>query len=312
MGRRRKNKQVLFENIELLAGGGEGHAIAKINGKVVFVKYGAPGDVVDIQIIGRKKRFSLAKINKIHTESEFRTAPFCEHYGVCGGCKWQHINYTSQLQLKNQWTMDCLQRIGKVEVKEYLPIVGADDLQFYRNKMEYTFSNKRWLYEDENIDDLPHTNALGFHAPGRFDKVLAVNKCWLQNFLGDEIRLFVKDFCLENGYSFYDLREHTGLMRNLMLRNTSRGKWMVNVIFAKNEPQKIEALLNAINDKFSPEALNYSINTKLNDSIYDLDFIKYAGSFEIREKLCGLEFKISPKSFFQTNTFQAQKRYDVA
>lgn len=312
MSRRRKDRQVLFENVELISGGGEGHAIAKIDGKVIFVKYGAPGDVVDVQIIGRKKKFSIAKINKIHKESEVRTAHFCEHYGLCGGCKWQHIEYKSQMELKNQWALDCLQRIGKVEVDEILPIVGADDQQFYRNKMEYTFSNKRWLYEGEDARELPHTNALGFHAPGRFDKVIAINKCWLQDDKGNEIRNFVSDFCIQNDYTFYDLKEHTGLMRNLMLRNSTNGEWMINVIFAKDEKDKIEKLLEAIQSEFKPTALNYSINTKLNDSIYDLEFIKYAGSFQIKEKLNDLEFKISPKSFFQTNTKQAEKLYNVA
>jgi len=301
-----------FENVELLAAGGEGHALAKIEGKVIFVKYGAPGDVVDIRIVGRKKKFSLAKITKIHTESKLRQEPFCEHYGVCGGCKWQHIEYASQAKLKDTWAQDCLQRIGKVDVEEKLPILGAKDLQFYRNKMEYTFSNKRWLYEDENIEDLEHTNALGFHAPGRFDKVLAINKCWLQDDKGNEIRNFVYDFCIDNGYTFYDLREHTGLMRNLMLRNTKSGDWMVNVIFAKNEPDNIEKLMAALKDKFNPKALNYCVNQKLNDSTFDQEFISYSGDFEIQEELCGLKFNISPKSFFQTNPVQAEYLYNIA
>jgi 23S rRNA (uracil1939-C5)-methyltransferase len=312
LSRRKKNRQVLFENVELIAGGGEGHAIAKIAGKVIFVKYGAPGDVVDIRIVGRKKKFSIAKVLKIHQASEVRTPHFCEHYGLCGGCRWQHINYAAQLELKNQWTLDCLQRIGKIEVQEYLPIVGSDEQQFYRNKMEYTFSNKRWIYEDEVLDELPHTNALGFHAPGRFDKVIAIDKCWLQDDRGNEIRNFVSDFCIENEFPFYDLKEHTGLVRNLMLRNSTLGHWMINVIFANNDQERITLLLDAIQDKFNPTALNYSINTKLNDSIYDLDFISYKGSFEIREKLNDLEFKLSPKSFFQTNTMQAEKLYNVA
>lgn len=312
MGRNRKNRQVLFDNVELLAGGGEGHAIARIDNKVVFVKYGAPGDIVDIRIVGRKKKYSLANITKIHTASEVRTEPFCEHYGVCGGCKWQHIEYEAQMKLKHQWTQDCLQRIGKIEVPEVLPIIGANEQQFYRNKMEYTFSNKRWLFEGEDSRELDHTNALGFHAPGRFDKVIAIDKCWLQNDLGNEIRNFVSAYCIENELSFYDLKEHTGLMRNLMLRNSSEGDWMINVIFAKDEPDNIQALLGAIQEKFNPAALNYSINTKLNDSLYDLEFISYSGSFEITEKLNGLSFKISPKSFFQTNTKQAEKLYDVA
>ena len=309
---RRKQKQKHFENVELIAAGGEGHALAKIEGKVIFVKYGAPGDIVDLEIVGRKKKFSLAKINKIHHSSDLRVDSFCEHYGTCGGCKWQHIEYAAQLKLKNEWANDCLQRLGKVEVSEVLPIVGASNTQFYRNKMEYTFSNKRWLYENENLAELEHTNALGFHAPGRFDKVSAINKCWLQDDLGNEIRNFVYHFCIEHNFTFYDLREHTGLMRNLMLRNTRKGDWMVNVIFAKDEPDNRELLLNAISQKFNPHALNYCINVKLNDSTFDQTFISYKGNFEIQEELNGLKFNISPKSFFQTNPVQAEKLYEVA
>ncbi|MDG1725238.1 MAG: 23S rRNA (uracil(1939)-C(5))-methyltransferase RlmD [Bacteroidia bacterium] len=310
--RRRKQKQKHFENVELIAAGGEGNALAKIEGKVIFVKYGAPGDIVDLEIVGRKKKFSLAKIYKIHHSSDLRVDSFCKHYGTCGGCKWQHIDYAAQLKLKNEWAKDCLQRIGKVEVSEFLPIVGASNTQFYRNKMEYTFSNKRWLYENENLAELEHTNALGFHAPGRFDKVLAINKCWLQDDLGNEIRNFVYHFCIKHNFTFYDLREHTGLMRNLMLRNTRKGDWMINVIFAKDEPDNRELLLNAISQKFNPHALNYCINEKLNDSTFDQTFISYKGNFEIKEELNGLKFNISPKSFFQTNTVQAEKLYEIA
>ena len=301
-----------YENVELLAAGGEGHALAKIEGKVIFVKYGAPGDVVDLQVVGRKKKFSLAKITKLHKESELRREPFCEHYGTCGGCKWQHIDYPSQAKLKDTWARDCLTRIGKVEVEETLPIVAAEQLQFYRNKMEYTFSNKRWLYDNETLEELEHTNALGFHAPGRFDKVLAINKCWLQDDKGNDIRNFVYEYCIANDYTFYDLKDHTGLMRNLMLRNTKAGDWMVNVIFAKKEDYKIERLLKAIQEEFNPKALNYCINEKLNDSTFDQEFVSYSGDFEIQEELGGLKFNISPKSFFQTNPVQAEKLYEVA
>ena len=301
-----------YENVELLAAGGEGHALAKIEGKVIFVKYGAPGDVVDLQVVGRKKKFSLAKITKLHKESELRREPFCEHYGTCGGCKWQHIDYPSQAKLKDTWARDCLTRIGKVEVEETLPIVAAEQLQFYRNKMEYTFSNKRWSYDNEPLEELEHTNALGFHAPGRFDKVLAINKCWLQDDKGNDIRNFVYEYCIANDYTFYDLKDHTGLMRNLMLRNTKAGDWMVNVIFAKKEDDKIERLLKAIQEEFNPKALNYCINEKLNDSTFDQEFISYSGDFEIQEELGGLKFNISPKSFFQTNPVQAEKLYEVA
>lgn len=313
MGRKRKkDQQMHFEQVELLDAGGEGNALAKIEGKVIFVKYGAPGDVVDLQIVGRKKKFSLAKITKIHTPSALRVEPFCAHYGTCGGCKWQHIDYTAQAELKNQWTKDCLQRIGKLEIGQTLPILTAKDLRFYRNKMEYTFSNKRWLYENESLGELEHTNALGFHAPGRFDKVLAIDKCWLQDDKGNDIRNFVYDYCITHAYSFYDLKDHGGLMRNLMLRNTKTGDWMINVVFALPEMDKILPLMEAIKVKFVPKALNYCINTKLNDSVFDQEFIAYSGDFDIQEELCGLKFNISPKSFFQTNPVQAEHLYNVA
>lgn len=310
MGRR--NKQQFFEQVRLLAGGGEGHSIAKIDGKVIFVKYGAPGDVVDIKIVGRKKRYSLATITNLHQASEFRIDPFCEHYTVCGGCKWQHMSYDAQLQLKQQWARDCFERIGKIEVQEHLPILGSEEQRFYRNKMEYTFSNKRWLYENEVLDGLEHTNALGFHATGRFDKVIDINKCWLQDDKGNAIRNFVRQYSLEHNIPFYDIREHTGVVRNLMIRNTTKGEWMICVFAAGKLDEQLKGLLDAIESEFQPTSLHYSINNKKNDSIFDLDIIRYKGQEYITERLCGLDFKIHPKSFFQTNTKQAEKLYDVA
>lgn len=308
----RKNKQQFFEQVRLLAGGGEGHSIAKVNGKVIFVKYGAPDDLVDIKIIGRKKRFSIAVITKFHERSSLRTEPFCEHYTVCGGCKWQHLDYSEQLKLKDQWARDCIQRIGKLEVQEYLPIQGSENTTFYRNKMEYTFSNKRWLYENEILEELEHTNALGFHATGRFDKVIDINKCWLQHDEGNEIRNFVREYALSNSLAFYDLREHSGMLRNLMFRNSRNGDWMITLFVAGDESQELFALLDAINERFKPASLNYSINNKRNDSIFDLEIKNYKGEDHIVEELCGLKFKIHPKSFFQTNTEQAEKLYQVA
>ncbi len=307
----RRAKQQYFERLRLLAGGGEGHAIAKVDSKVIFVKYGAPGDLVDIKIIGRKKRFSLARIEKIHEPSQYRVEPFCEHYGVCGGCKWQHLDYDEQLKLKDQWAKDCLQRIGKIEIDEYLPILGADAQRFYRNKMEYTFSNKRWLYEDEILEELPHGNALGFHAPGRFDKVVDIQKCWLQDDAANAIRNEIRDYCLSHELAFYDLRSHEGLVRNLMLRNSSSGHWMISLFITEFNNQS-KALLDHIYDTFSPHSLNYAVNTKKNDSIFDLDIINYKGKDHIIERLQDLDFKIHPKSFFQTNSKQADKLYQVA
>ena len=307
----RKKRQQFYENIELLAGGGEGHAIAKVDGKVIFVKYGAPGDLVDIKIIGRKKRFSLARIEKLHKESEVRQEHFCKHYGVCGGCKWQHIIYPEQLKLKDQWARDCMQRIGKLQIDSYEDIVGADQTIFYRNKMEYTFSNMRWLYEDENIEDMPHLNALGFHAPGRFDKVVEIEKCWLQAEKGNQIRNFIQDYCLRHKLAFYDLKSHEGLVRNLMMRNNLKGDWMIT-LFVTSFNAEVKDLLEAVDEKFSIYSLNYAVNTKRNDSIFDLDIVNYKGSEFITEELQGLSFEIHPKSFFQTNTEQADKLYELA
>ncbi|MFY0644650.1 MAG: 23S rRNA (uracil(1939)-C(5))-methyltransferase RlmD [Bacteroidia bacterium] len=307
----RKKKQQFYDKVELLAGGGEGHAIAKVDGKVIFVKYGAPGDVADIKIIGRKKRFSLARVETLHNASEVRQEAFCKHYGVCGGCRWQHINYEEQLKLKDQWAKDCMQRIGKLEVEAYEDILGAEQTEFYRNKMEYTFSNKRWLYEGENAEEMPHLNALGFHAPGRFDKVVEIEKCWLQADTGNQIRNYVQNYCLEHDLAFYDLKTHEGLVRNLMLRNTVSGDWMLT-LFVTEFNEGVKDLLESVNSEFEIHSLNYAVNTKRNDSIFDLEIINYKGSEFISEKLQGLSFEIHPKSFFQTNTKQADKLYDVA
>lgn len=307
----RKAKQQYYQQLRLLAGGGEGHAIAKVDNKVIFVKYGAPGDLVDIKIIGRKKRFSLARIEKLHEASESRVEPFCEHYGVCGGCKWQHLDYAEQLKLKDQWTKDCLERIGKIEVEDFEPIVPAENQRFYRNKMEYTFSNKRWLYEGEVLDEMPHTDALGFHAPGRFDKVVDIDKCWLQDHEANNIRNAIRQYSRENDLPFYDLKTHEGLLRNLMLRNNIAGQWMISIFFTAWNA-KTQALMQFVRDEFEPHSLSYAVNTKKNDSIFDLDIVHYSGEDHLLDHLQGLSFKIHPKSFFQTNTAQADRLYDVA
>jgi 23S rRNA (uracil1939-C5)-methyltransferase len=309
---RRSEAPRSYQNIEILAGSGEGHAIAKINDKVIFVKYAVPGDIVDIKIVGRKKRFSIAAITQIVKPSPYRVPHFCDHYEVCGGCKWQHIAYEQQAKLKQDWAADCIERIGKVEVKQSLPILTPETQTFYRNKMEYTFSNKRWLLPDENTEVISHMNALGFHASGKFDKVVNIHKCWLQDDRANEIRNFVRDFTIENQYTYYDLRDHNGLLRNLIIRNTTLGQWMIIVCFAENDAAKIDLLMNAIHEKFSPTSLFYLTNTKKNDTIFDQDVVLFSGKSVIEESLCGLTFEISPKSFFQTNSKQAEKLYETA
>lgn len=312
MRRKKKPEPQFYENITLLASGGEGHALAKIENKVIFVKYGAPGDVVDIRIIGRKKRHSIAIITAFKERSTERQDPFCAHYEICGGCKWQHILYPYQAAQKEQWAKDCLERIGKIAVTERLPILTPSEVTYYRNKMEYTFSNKKWLLDGENEEATPNLNALGFHATGRFDKVVHINHCWLQDDKANIIRNFVFEFAIAHEYTFYDLKLHEGFLRNLTIRNTTDGQWMIILAVASNNPAWLYPLLDAIDAEFNPTSLFYVINEKKNDTIYDQELLLYKGAEMIVERLCGLDFYISPKSFFQTNTKQAEVLYQVA
>lgn len=305
----------LLENITITDVAAEGKAIARIDDLVVFVPFVAPGDVVDIQISKKKKSFAEGRAVKFHSYSDKRSEPFCSHFGICGGCKWQHLAYSEQIKYKQKQVVDSLTRIGKIELPEVSPILGSEKTDFYRNKLEYTFSNKRWLTDSERFSDeqFKDMDALGFHIPGMFDKVLDIKKCWLQDDISNRIRLTIKAFCKENEYEFFDLRNQAGIMRNLIIRTTSTGEVMVIVIFYKNEEDKVERLMQHLKESF-PEitSLQYVINGKANDTITDQEVIVFSGRDCIYEEMEGLRFKIGPKSFYQTNSEQAYTLYKVA
>ena len=312
----KKRKQLpLLENVLITDVAAEGKAITKVDRMTVFVPFVAPGDVVDVQLTKKKSSYAEGKAVRFDSFSENRTEAFCSHFGVCGGCKWQILPYDEQLKFKHKQVTDNLQRIGKIELPEISPILGAPETTFYRNKLEFTFSNKRWLTEKEISTDkeFMQMNALGFHIPGMFDKVLDINKCWLQDDLSNQIRNAVREFCLQNDYSFFDLRNQNGLMRTLIVRNTSIGEWMVIVVFYEDDAEKRERLLNFVADKFPQlTSLLYIINQKANDTITDQEVLVWSGRDYIVEEMEGLKFKIGPKSFYQTNSRQAYNLYKIA
>ncbi len=312
--------------IESLAA--EGKALAHIEGQVLFVPYAAPGDVCDIKVVKKKRSFMEGTIASLIEPSPMRLEPICSHHGYCGGCKWQHIPYREQLQAKDQVVRDAMIRLGKVEVAEYLPILGAKATERYRNKLEFTFSHKRWLLPDElssEEDEHPidaegrqvrsAQPGLGFHIPGMFDKVLDIDLCHLGDELLDRIRLFIRSYCLERPerYPFFDLKAQQGLMRTLMMRTTSTGESMVVVVFYRDDRPEIAALLDAVREAFPQiTALLYVINSKANDTITDQEILLHSGRAYIEEEMEGLRFRIGPKSFYQTNSLQAYELYKVA
>ncbi len=312
----RKRKQLpLIENVLITDVAAEGKAIAKVDGMAVFVPYAVPGDVVDIQLTRKKSSFAEGKVVRFESYSENRAVPFCEHFGVCGGCKWQSLPYEEQLKFKHKQVVDNLERIGKIELPEISPVLGAPKTNFYRNKLEYTFSDKRWLTDAEISSDkeFSRKNALGFHIPGMFDKVLDINKCWLMDDLQNDIRNSFRKFCLDNDYSFFDLRNQEGLMRTLVVRNTSIGEWMLIVVFYEDDREKREKLMSHIQTEFPQiTSLLYVINQKANDTITDQEVITWSGRDHIFEEMEGLKFKIGPKSFYQTNSEQAYHLYEIA
>jgi 23S rRNA (uracil1939-C5)-methyltransferase len=312
----KKRKQLpLLEKVPVTGVAAEGKAIARVDGMTVFVPYAVPGDVADIQITKKKSNYAEGKVTRFESFSENRADPFCEHFGTCGGCKWQILPYGEQLKYKQKQVEDNLTRIGKVELPEISPILGAPETTFYRNKLEFTFSDKRWLTEKEisSGSEPRQMDALGFHIPGMFDKVLDINKCWLQDDLSNQIRNAARNFCLKNKFSFFDLRNQSGLMRTLILRNTSVGEWMVIVVFYEDDAEKREMLLNFLAGKFPQiTSLLYIINRKANDTITDQEVICWKGREYIVEEMEGLQFKIGPKSFYQTNSRQAYSLYKVA
>lgn len=312
----KKRKQLpLLENITITDVATEGKAIAKVDGMTVFVPFVVPGDVVDIQLTKKKSNYAEGRAVRFESFSEKRTEAFCEHFGICGGCKWQILPYEEQLKYKQKQVIDNFTRIGKIELSEISPILSAPETTFYRNKLEFTFSDKRWLTEKEIGSDkeFSQMNALGFHIPGMFDKVLDIHKCWLQDDLSNQIRNSIREFCLQNDYSFFDLRNQNGLMRTLIIRNTSIGEWMVIVVFYEDDAEKREKLLNFVADKFPQiTSLLFIINQKANDTITDQEVICWKGREYIVEEMEDLRFKIGPKSFYQTNSRQAYNLYKIA
>jgi len=302
-------EEVTIENI-----GAEGKSIARVDNTVVFVKEALPGDVADLQVFRKKGRYMEARVVKYHRFSDQRTEAFCEHFGVCGGCKWQHLPYDRQLHYKEQQVVDAFRHIAGIEVPETLPILPSDPTTLYRNKLEYTFSSRRWLLDHEAKSETPpeHTNAVGLHVPGRFDKVVDLNTCYLQDEPTNLVRNFLRESALQMGLSFYDHRTNEGMMRNLIIRNSTLGEVMVILSVQFDVPELYE-LLEAVKVRF-PEltSLMYVVNPKKNETLYDQEIITYAGRDHIFEKLEDLRFKIGPKSFFQTNSYQALKLYQVA
>ena len=314
MARKRKELPIL-EGIEIIDVAAEGNSLARVNDMVVFVPFGAPGDIADVKLDKKKKSYAEGHIVNMVKPSEIRQEPKCEHFGTCGGCRWQHLPYEFQLKCKQQQVSDALTRIAKIEIPEITPILGSKNIWEYRNKMEYTFSNKCWLtYEQmKSGREFPDRDAAGFHISGAFDKVLDIKKCHLQDDLGNQLRIFIKQFGKDNGYSFYDLRAQQGLLRTLMIRIASTGEIMAVIVFGENDESKIKSLLEAVKDKFPQiTSLLYVVNLKVNDTISDQNIITYSGKEFIEEEMEGLRFRVGPKSFYQTNSLQAYELYKVA
>ncbi len=310
----RNKKKPLHKNVRIEDIGSEGKAIARVGEMVVFTKMAAPGDIVDLQVIRKRKKYQEAVVTKFHEFSKERVLPFCNHFGICGGCKWQFLPYKSQLAYKQKQVEDQLKRIGGIDIPTVEPILGSANDTFYRNKLEFTFSDKKWLTteEIESGDEIQNLNALGFHVPGMFDKVINIEKCWLQPTPSNEIRNFIYRYAIDNNLQFFNLKNQIGFLRTLIIRTTSVGETMVILSFFQEEKQKQTELLNALKNRF-PEitSLMYVINPKGNDTIHDLSIELFYGRDHIFEKTEDLKFKIGPKSFYQTNSRQAQKLYEV-
>ena len=315
----RKRKELpLLEKVTITDVAAEGKAIARVDDMVVFVPYVVPGDVVDLQVKRKKHHYAEAEAVYFHSYSPVRAVPFCQHYGVCGGCKWQILPYEEQIKYKQKQVTDNLTRIGKIELPEISPILGSKKTQYYRNKLEYTFSNKRWLTAEEVKLEVTYDqmNAVGFHIPTAFDKVLAIEKCWLQDDITNRLRNSIRDYAYAHGYSFQNLRTHEGMLRNLIVRTSSTGELMVILVCkieSDEEMERYRELLQFVADTF-PEitSLLYIINNKVNDTVTDLEVHTFSGNDHIFEEMEGLRFKIGPKSFYQTNSEQAYELYKVA
>jgi len=320
--RRKRNKYPLYKNVEIIDLAIEGKAVGKVKTEnpeqgdlTIFVSKLVPGDIADVQINKKKKNYKEGYPVIIHKYSDKRTEPACEHFGICGGCTRQQLNYEDQLFYKQKNVEETLKRIAKVNLPKINAILPAPDIYYYRNKLEFSFSNSRWLTENEiNSDkEIQEFKALGFHIPGRFDKILDIKKCLLQKDPSNKIRLFIKEFAVDNNFDFFNLYKKEGFLRNLIIRTSETGEIMIIISFFKDDKENISKLLNAVSEKF-PEitSLNYVINTKLNDNITDLDIINFKGKDHITEKMDDIKFKVGPKSFYQTNSKQAKRLYDIA
>ncbi len=342
---------MLLENLEIQSVEVHGKGVARNNGKVVFVENALPGEKVDAEVFQKKKGYAFARPVAFHQQSPERQQPFCTHFGVCGGCTWQNASYKSQLEFKRQFVVDAFQRIGKLQFPEVPAVIGCANTTYYRNKLEFTFSNKNWLTKEEMEEGLPFAPALGFHKPGLFDKVVDIKECHLQREPSNKIRLALKEFAVQEGIPFFDLRKQEGFLRNLIIRTSSLGELLVIVSFFSNDLPTITKVMDFLKNRFGsgttyternhgersrtiaggqsrhpstplrvtngsgfPEitSLNYVINPKANDAINDQEVINYSGQSFIREKLGGIEFHIGPKSFFQVNVEQAKNLFDVA
>ena len=312
---RRKNRKQIFTNVEVIDAGAKGKTVAKAeDGKVIFLPNAVPGDIVDVQTFKKRKAYYEGKAIAFHKLSDKRTEPACEHFGTCGGCKWQDMGYEHQLFYKEKEVVNNLTRIGHIELPEVTPILGSIEQYFYRNKMEFSFSDSRWLTIEEvrSDEDLGDRNALGFHIPGMWDKILDVKKCHLQADPSNEIRNAVKSFAIENELEFFNTRNQTGLLRTMMIRTSSTGDIMVMIQFFKEDKQKRELLLDFLAETFPQiTSLQYVVNEKANDTIYDQNVICYKGQDHIFEEMEGLKFKINAKSFYQTNSEQAYELYKL-
>jgi len=307
-----RKKNIILEKIPVTDIGAQGKAIARVNNLVTFVSGALPGDVVDIRIARKRKSWQEGKAIHFHSYSDLRTIPFCEHFTVCGGCRWQDLQYASQLKYKQQEVYDALRRIGRITDPPVLPIIPAGVTRFYRNKLEFTFSRRRWLESTEVSVGQPAADprALGLHVHGLFDRVVDLKNCYLQAEPSNSIRLFVRDFALKKGLSFDDNRSHSGLLRNLIIRNTLAGEVMVIVVFREENRKVIEDLLGHLLSEFPAiSSVMYVINPKVNDTINDLEVHLFSGQDHLGETIDGIRYRIGPKSFFQTNTQQAQKMY---
>ncbi|MEJ5055130.1 23S rRNA (uracil(1939)-C(5))-methyltransferase RlmD [Sphingobacterium sp. MYb382] len=312
MGRRIPQDKKFVSDVHIIDIAEEGKGVAKQDELVLFIEKGVPGDIVDVELMRKKKSFAEGRVVTIKKASEHRVEPFCPHFGVCGGCKWQHMSYDAQLLFKQQSVDNALKRLGKVDTSGIEPILGSEQTEYYRNKLEFTFSNKRWLTSLDETEQPDDMNALGFHVPGRFDKILDIDHCFLQQDPSNTIRNTIRAFATANAISFYDLRAHEGALRNVIIRTASTGEVMLIVVFAYPEEGQVEALMSHLAEQF-PEivSLLYIVNQKLNDTIFDQEIEVYRGRDYIFEEMEGLKFKVGPKSFYQTNSKQAYELYKI-